>query len=102
MWYNSFMGEMDKSVGKGDGMARDDVDSRVNDVLNDLEELAGKEIACPICGETVWDVYPNEVGIRLLDLGSAEGTASQMDAVVLLCNRCRFVRLHGMSTSGVD
>jgi hypothetical protein len=76
---------------------REGVDARVNNVLNDLDEMVGKDIPCPICGETTWDCYPNEIGIHFSDLGG--GPLSSIHAVALFCSNCRFVRLHGMSTS---
>jgi hypothetical protein len=90
------MGKRD-AIGEGNAMNGNGNDPRVNQVLKDLEQLVGKDTPCPICDETTWAVYPNEVGIHLSDRPA--GTLSSIDAIALFCSNCRFVRFHGMSSS---
>jgi hypothetical protein len=85
------------AVSEGNGMTGEGNDPRVNHILNDLEHLAGKVVACPVCHEVTWTAFPNMVGIHLTDRGT--GTFGSIDTAVLFCTNCRFVRFHGMSTS---
>lgn len=75
------------------GSARDPRGAPVEDFLNRLYKQIGPDL-CPICGIDDWHVTAEPVTFSGVTQGSVE---APLQAVMLTCRRCRFLRLHVMN-----
>jgi hypothetical protein len=82
----------------------DEFNPLISAALDRIDEAIGRPVACPLCGETEWEVLdvarflrlwaPSEKVDAELDDPSADVPLETWRIVALSCTRCRFLRLH--------